>query len=121
MAPPDNRSTSFVRPPGWALATLRVILPSDQVESVAGDLIEEYRVAVYPARGAWRANLWFVRELAGFACRAAWVPLVTGLVVGAALGALNLVATAREPLADDEGGAMLLWAAAIVAIWSAIA
>jgi hypothetical protein len=46
-------------------------------------------------------------------------PLAIGLSAGASLGVLNLVATARQPFADDESGAMLLWAAAIVLVWSA--
>src|SRR5579862_3280689 len=111
----------YVRPPGWALALLRFLLPLDQVETVAGDLIEEYRVAVYPSQGRWRANLWFLRELSGFAWRAAWLPLAAGAVLGASLGVLNLVATSREPLADDDGGAMLVWAAAILGVWSVAA
>src|SRR5262249_25535647 len=48
-------------------------------------------------------------------------PLAIGLIAGASLGVLNLADTARQPLADDEGGAMLLWAAAVVLVWSAAA
>jgi hypothetical protein len=46
-----------------------VLLPPDEAETVSGDLIEEYRETMYPARGRWRADLWFVRQVSGFAWR----------------------------------------------------
>ena len=32
---------------------------------MSGDLIEEYRETVYPTRGPWHADLWFVRQVDG--------------------------------------------------------
>jgi hypothetical protein len=68
-----------VRPPGWVEAVLRLLLRPEDAETVSGDLLEEYRDAVYPTRGRWRANLWFVKQVAGFAWRAT---AVWGLLAG---------------------------------------
>ncbi len=62
----------------WTTAVLSLLMPPDEAETVAGDLIEEYRDTVYPAVGKWRADLWLARQVAGFVWR---VPLVWGLLV----------------------------------------
>jgi hypothetical protein len=64
----DHFSAS-IRPPRWAEALLHVLLAADEAETVSGDLIEEYRETVYPSRGRWRADLWFVRQVSSFAWR----------------------------------------------------
>jgi hypothetical protein len=64
-------SSEFAKPPRWAVAVLPLLLPFGEAESVAGDLIEEYRDTVHPAAGGWVADLWFVRQVAGFGWRAA--------------------------------------------------
>jgi hypothetical protein len=53
-------------PPQWAEALLRIVLDPTQFESVSGDLLEEYRAAVYPARGEARADWWYARQVLGF-------------------------------------------------------
>ena len=100
---------------------MRVLLPSGDAETVSGDLLEEYRETVVPARGRRRADAWFLKQIAGFVWRATWLPLMLGLVLGSGLGILNLFETARRPLADDDGGAMLLWALAVSGAWSVAA
>ena len=51
-----------LNPPRWAEALLRSLLrPSDR-ESISGDLLEEYRAVRRPARGALRANVWYVEQ-----------------------------------------------------------
>lgn len=65
----SDHSSASIRPPRWAEALLQVLLPPDEAETVSGDLIEEYRETVYPSRGRWRADLWFVRQIFGFAWR----------------------------------------------------
>ena len=71
-------------PPAWAEAVLRVLLRPEDRESVSGDLLEEYRESVCPARGRVRADLWYVGQVAGFVWRRAWVWAVAlaGAVVG---------------------------------------
>jgi hypothetical protein len=67
------RSLESVRPPHWAEGVLRLVLRPDDFETVSGDLLEEYRQTVYPARGGGRADRWFVRQVAGFVWRATWL------------------------------------------------
>ena len=43
-------------PPAWAEAILRAVLTRANVETVSGDLLEEYREAVYPSRGPAAAD-----------------------------------------------------------------
>ena len=66
-------SPRLVRPPRWADAVLRSLLPPGQAETVSGDLLEAYRDSVFPSRGREEADRWFLRQVAGFAWRATWV------------------------------------------------
>jgi hypothetical protein len=70
-----------VLPPRWADATLRLLLRPEDRESVSGDLLEEYRDTIVPARGR-RADLWYVGQVAWFLWRASWM---WGAAVGGAL------------------------------------
>lgn len=53
-------------PPGWAETLLRVVLKPLDFDSVSGDLLEEYRECILPARGQRRADFWYVRQVLGF-------------------------------------------------------
>lgn len=53
-------------PPRVAPAVLSTFLPSRVFESVAGDLLEEYRASIYSTRGRWRADLWYVAQVLSF-------------------------------------------------------
>ncbi len=72
------------RPPRWAESVLRLLLPFEHRDSVSGDLLEEYRDAIVPARGKPAADRWYSRQVAGFAWRATWVwaLLFSGAFVG---------------------------------------
>jgi len=72
------------RPPAWAEASLRLFLAPHDRESVPGDLLEAYRDTVVPSRGPAAADVWCVRQVAGFAVRRLWVWIV--LVAAADLG-----------------------------------
>jgi hypothetical protein len=74
----------FAAPPRWATALLPLLLRADDAETVMGDLIEEYRDTVYPSSGRWRADVWFVRQVAGFAWRTAslWGLLLAAFTTG---------------------------------------
>ncbi len=52
-------------PPRWAERLLCAFLGERDGESISGDLLEEYREAVRPARGWMRADLWYVRQATG--------------------------------------------------------
>jgi len=67
---PSNSELNLPSPPAWADYVLRLLLGRDHGEAVSGDLLEEYRDNVYPSRGARSADVWFVRQVAGFASRA---------------------------------------------------
>ena len=64
-------------PPGWAEALLRASLTRGDSDSVSGDLLEQYRESVRPARGPRRADLWYVTQVLGFVWRSArlWAAL----------------------------------------------
>ena len=63
-------------PPSWAQELLTWLVPLSSEESIPGDLLEEYREAVRPSRGEWRANLWYLKQVAGFLCRLTWMFVV---------------------------------------------
>ena len=63
-------------PPSWAQELLTWLVPRSSEESIPGDLLEEYREAVRPSRGPWRANLWYLRQVGGFLCRLTWMFVV---------------------------------------------
>jgi hypothetical protein len=56
-------------PPVWAETILRAVLKRSDFDSVSGDLIEEYRDTVYPARGRAAADRWYVAQVFGFVMR----------------------------------------------------
>jgi hypothetical protein len=64
-------------PPGWAEVLLRAFLIPGDSDSVSGDLLEQYRESVRPARGRRRADLWYVTQVLGFVWRSArlWAAL----------------------------------------------
>jgi hypothetical protein len=99
----------------WGDFVLRLLVRRRDRETISGDLLEEYREHVLPTRGSWSARLWYIRQILSFVSPIAW-----GLAVGVVLGTLQLVNTARAPLADDDAGGMLFMAAVIVLLWTSI-
>lgn len=74
---------NFAMPPHWADVVLRMLLAPEDRESVPGDLLEEYRERIHPARGRRRADLWYVSQVAGFVWRGnrTWAVLLSGAFV----------------------------------------
>ena len=109
-------------PPVIAETLLRAMLPPASVETMTGDLLEEYRESRLPAVGTLRANGWYLRQVAGvflhtygwFAAPLILVPVVHDLfntfrdVTGAAYFNGAPVQPAWPPVA---GAAVLLAAA----------
>jgi hypothetical protein len=58
-------------PPDWAEALLRLALAKADVESVSGDLLEEYRDHIHPTRGQQQADVWYVTQVLGYIARSA--------------------------------------------------
>ena len=71
-SPPTDSSA----PPSWAQELLTWLVPLSSEESIPGDLLEEYREAVRPSRSQWHANFWYLRQVAGFLFRLAWMFVV---------------------------------------------
>jgi hypothetical protein len=95
---------------------LRLLLTRRNRETISGDLLEEYREVVLPARGRFRGSVWYWRQVLSFMS-----PLAIGVTFGTLLGVANLIDTAVEPLADDSGAVMLAFAAVLLGTWAAVA
>jgi hypothetical protein len=61
-------------PPRWAETLLRLVLDSRDRADVSGDLLEEFRDGILPARGPSAANRWYVRQVVGFVIRSNALP-----------------------------------------------
>ena len=102
-----------VRPPRWAEWMVRVLLKPRDRETVTGDLLEEYREVILPARGRLRALLWYLVQVLILVNSVAF-----GIVLGTGIGVWILVDTAMAPLAEDTpllvgsmfGGMLVLFA-----------
>ena len=70
-------------PPRWMELILRGFLPRRDFATVSGDLLEEYRERVHPARGLRGADTWFLTQVLGFAWRNArlWVTLLSAAFI----------------------------------------
>ncbi|HZP48642.1 MAG TPA: permease prefix domain 2-containing transporter [Vicinamibacterales bacterium] len=110
-----------MNPPRASEWWLRLLLADRDRETVSGDLLEEYREAVLPARGERAARRWYRRQVLGIAWRSARTPLALGALCGAALGAWILVDTVRQPLSDDDALGIVVAFAAMLAVWAAMA
>jgi hypothetical protein len=72
--------TPNAAPPEWAERVLQAFLTSRSFESVSGDLLEEYRETIFPARGRHGADVWYLKQIIGYAWRSAgaWATLFAG-------------------------------------------
>ena len=108
-------------PPGWAEALLRLVLKPGDFDSVSGDLLEEYRESIHPARGPRRADLWYVTQVFGFVSPGA---RLFGALFGAAVVARTALDWFAPPLdfhtrasVSTELGAGILLATGFWAAW----
>ena len=101
---------SQLNPPAWAEHVLRSLLKPEDRDSVSGDLLEEFRETVVPSRGRVGADIWYVRQVAGFVWRRAWLSGV--LLAAAGLG--------REALDWWLSPTTDFYARATVSTWLAI-
>src|SRR4051812_17054740 len=78
------------QPPLLAQALLHVVVRPRDADSIAGDLLEEYRVARRPALGALLANGWYIGQVLSVVGRLVW-PFALALVAArSVLAALML-------------------------------
>jgi hypothetical protein len=120
MTSRDSNSSELIRPPDWMVGLLRLLLrPVDQ-QTVFGDLLEEYRESVVPARGRSGADFWFLRQVAGFAWRATFL---TGLLLWAFTTGRFLLDTFSPPTDWGPRSAVTTWLAVglfvLAGFWSA--
>jgi hypothetical protein len=108
-------------PPGWADMLLRVVLKPGDFDSVSGDLLEEYRESIRPARGQRRADLWYVTQVFGFVSPGA---RVGGVLFGVAFVARTALDWFAPPLdfhtranVSTELGVGILLATGFWAAW----
>jgi|KBSSwiStaDraftv2_1062776.scaffolds.fasta_scaffold449826_2 hypothetical protein len=69
-------------PPPWAESLLRAVLAPSEFETLAGDLLEEYRESRHALLGARRADGWYVRQVFGFVVRTS---MTWGVLLGVAM------------------------------------
>ena len=86
---------SDASPPRWAEAALRALLKPRDRDTVTGDLLEEYREAVVPALGVFRARLWYLRQ---------------------ALSLMTLAGCCQAAVGSVGRNGMVLWAAAAAVV-----
>jgi hypothetical protein len=109
-------TASTEQPPRWAERLLRLFLHPRDRDTIAGDLLEEYRDTVLPARGRLRARLWYVRQVLSL------IDGVTlGLIVGGLFGAANLAFTWLIPLLEDSPRGLLSFYGPMFLIWTGVA
>jgi hypothetical protein len=95
----------------WTTAVLSLLMPPDEAETVAGDLIEEYRDTVYPAAGKWRADFWLARQVAGFVWR---VPLAWGLLVAVFIAGRFVADTLAPPASYAARSFFTTWSSILL-------
>ncbi len=101
-------------------SSLRLLLDPVNAETVSGDLIEEYRESIYPRKGKRGADLWFLRQVAGFAWRSAFL---SSLVVAALVSGRFVLDTFAPPTNWGPRSAFTTWSSIllylIVGFWAA--
>jgi hypothetical protein len=84
-----HMKSSEPSPPRWAEAMLRSLLRPSDLESISGDLLEEYRAAKHPLLGAIRANVWYVKQVVSVL----WRLIRPSVLAMAGLALLSLTVT----------------------------
>jgi hypothetical protein len=108
---PEKNATN--RPPRWAENLVRMLLKPRDRDTVAGDLLEEYREVVLPGRGRVRASLWYLKQAFSLID-----VVMLGVLLGTMFGIWNLAATWLDPLTDDTPMALLAFYGPMFALWA---
>jgi hypothetical protein len=75
-----NMSDTRIGPPRWARALLESLVRPSDVESIPGDLLEEYREVKRPSLGQRGADTWYIKQTLSVLWRVVW-PCVVAIVV----------------------------------------
>ena len=96
----EGRATTGADPPRWAEYALRIVLNPRDRDPITGDLLEEYREVVLPARGRPRADVWYLIQAGSLMNRSnSSVPAS----IFVTMGALLLVALGLLMMRSDFG------------------
>ena len=107
-------------PPDWAEAVLRLVVRRADFDAISGDLLEEYRESIHPARGRAGADRWYVTQLGGYVVRSTrWWGLIFGAAFVLRTGLDWIVPTsdfyARSTASTAVGAGLLLIAGFLAA------
>lgn len=94
----SERAAIDASPPRWAEKLARFFLQARDRDTVTGDLLEEYREVVLPAKGRFRAQLWYFRQALSLVLVN---PFLFGIILGVLFGAWNIAYSLLLPLAED--------------------
>jgi len=96
----------------WMEKLLRIFVKVRDRDTITGDLLEEYTEVVLPARGRFRAQIWYLKQAVSFIDG-----VRLGLLLGIVFGTWNLVGTWLDPLADDSAYALLTFFGPMILAW----
>lgn len=118
-----DRPPAAAPPPRWAETALRLFVAARDRDTIAGDLVEEYREAILPRLGRAGARWWYLRQVVSL-ISSARLGLALGVVLALGAFAANVVlpvATSGFVDRDDPAPVaivcLLLWAAAGWLAW----
>jgi hypothetical protein len=77
-------------PPRLAQRLLQEFVPHRDADTIAGDLLEEYRLLKRPALGRRGADIWYIGQVAGVLGRLVWPFALALIVARSALAATML-------------------------------
>ena len=101
-------------PPVWAERALRWLSRPCDRDSIAGDLLEEYRASRQPTLGTFGADLWYVRQV----CSILWRLIrPAALALGAQSVLLALTVFRPGHHAPHPSPLPMLWAVVFHVIW----
>jgi hypothetical protein len=84
-------------PPRWMERILRAMLKKRDRDTISGDLLEEFREDIFPAKGRIRADLWYLWQVLSLIEGASF-----GLLLGSALSAFSTAMLMIAPLRTDR-------------------
>lgn len=84
-------------------------------DPIVGDLVEEFREVVLPARGRIRATFWFARQLASLVRPWTW-----GVIIGGTLSVENILTSVLHPAQRDSAPMVVLIVLSIVFFWALV-
>jgi hypothetical protein len=84
-------------PPRWIERILRAMLKKRDRDTISGDLLEEYREDIFPAKGRIRADLWYLWQTLSLIEGANF-----GLLLGSAFSAFTTAKLMIAPLRSDR-------------------